>query len=170
VERARQGPFDGIQTGDFVLARLVVVAAAVGFRRALRPAIGPGWATRLLAVYGLSLVAAGILRADPADGFPLGSPARPRHRELARSRAPGRRRDRDRVHRRHLFCAGTTAANRRTVWLGNVVAGVGIWFLVGYVGIAAASGSVGANLAFTAAVIAAWAWLPPSACTSTAPC
>src|SRR5215831_2367349 len=49
------GALGWIQTGNFVLTGLMVVAAAVGFRRALRPAPGSVWAPRLLAVYGLNL-------------------------------------------------------------------------------------------------------------------
>jgi hypothetical protein len=64
-----------IQITNFVVTGACVVAAAVGLRRALGP--GSRWAPRLLTVYGLSLVAAGLFRADPALGFPPGTPDGP---------------------------------------------------------------------------------------------
>ena len=49
----------------------MTIACAIGMRRALA---GP-WGPRLVAVYGAGLMAAGLLRADPADGFGPGAPA-----------------------------------------------------------------------------------------------
>jgi hypothetical protein len=65
------GPLGWIQITAFLVAGAMIIAAAVGLRRAV-----PGrWAPRLLAVYGAGLMAAGIFRADPADGFGPGAPA-----------------------------------------------------------------------------------------------
>ena len=58
-----------IQVTNFVVTGLMVIAFAVGLRRALEPGLGTRWAPRLIAVYGASLIAAGIFRADPALGF-----------------------------------------------------------------------------------------------------
>ena len=55
----------------------MVIAFAVGLRRALTPGVGARWAPRLVAVYGAGLVAAGVFRADPALGFPVGTPDGP---------------------------------------------------------------------------------------------
>jgi hypothetical protein len=63
------GDLGWIQVTNFVLTGLMTVAAAVGLRRA---AAGR-WASALVAGYGLSLVAAGVFRADPAAGFPAGT-------------------------------------------------------------------------------------------------
>ena len=52
----------------------MTIAAAVGARRALGPGRLSAWASRLLGAYGAGLVAAGIFRADPSDGFPPGTP------------------------------------------------------------------------------------------------
>ena len=65
------GPGGWVQTANFVFTGLMVLAAAAGFGRVLgrsRPVV---W---FLAGYGLSIVAAAIFRADPADGFPPGTP------------------------------------------------------------------------------------------------
>jgi len=65
------GPLGWIQVGTFLVAGAMTIAAAVGARRAL-----PGrWAARLIGLYGAGLMAAGVFRADPADGFGPGAPA-----------------------------------------------------------------------------------------------
>ena len=63
------GPYGWLQSANFVLTGLCVLAFAVGMRRAGLPA------PRLVGVYGAALVAAGVFRADPALGFPAGTPA-----------------------------------------------------------------------------------------------
>jgi hypothetical membrane protein len=65
------GELGWIQVVNFVVTGLMVVAGAAGLRR-----VGTGvWTPRLVAGFGVSLVAAGIFRADPAEGFPVGTPA-----------------------------------------------------------------------------------------------
>jgi len=64
------GDLGWIQIMNFVVAGLATVAAAVGLRRALGRRLAP----TLIAAYGVSLVGAGIFRADPAQGFPAGTP------------------------------------------------------------------------------------------------
>ena len=70
------GPLGWIQIATVAVAGAMTIACAVGMRRALAgsPLAGP-WGPRLIAVYGAALVAAGLLRADPADGFGPGAPA-----------------------------------------------------------------------------------------------
>jgi hypothetical protein len=64
------GPLGWIQVVTFVVAGAMTIAAAVGVRRALQSR----WAPRLVGIYGAGLVAAGVLRADPADDFGPGAP------------------------------------------------------------------------------------------------
>ena len=66
-----------IQIVNFVVTGLMVMAFAVGLRRALTPGSGARWAPRLVGIYGASLIAAGVFRADPALGFPAGTPDGP---------------------------------------------------------------------------------------------
>ena len=66
-----------IQIANLIGCGLMLIAFAVGLRRALTPGAGASWAPRLFAVYGLSLVTAGMFRADPALGFPVGTPQAP---------------------------------------------------------------------------------------------
>ncbi|MDR0344627.1 MAG: DUF998 domain-containing protein [Nocardiopsaceae bacterium] len=69
------GPLGWIQVATFVLAGVMTVAAAVGARRAMAGRPGATWSPRLIGIYGAGLIAAGLLRADPADGFGPGAPA-----------------------------------------------------------------------------------------------
>jgi hypothetical protein len=68
------GDLGWIQITNFIVTGLMTVAAAVGLRRALACGRARTWAPVLIAAYGASLVAAGVFRADPAQGFPVGSP------------------------------------------------------------------------------------------------
>lgn len=68
------GPLGWIQIATFMLAGAMTVAAAVGARRAMAGCAGATWGPRLIGIYGAGLVAAGLLRADPADGFGPGAP------------------------------------------------------------------------------------------------
>jgi hypothetical protein len=66
------GPGGWVQTANFLLSGLMVVAAAVGIGRVLRPQSRiSGW---LLACFGVSMLAAAMFPADPVDGFPVGTP------------------------------------------------------------------------------------------------
>ncbi|MDN5859884.1 MAG: DUF998 domain-containing protein [Pseudonocardia sp.] len=63
-----------VQVSTFVLCGLMAITAAVGLRRALVTGPGAGWAPRLLAVFGASMIASGIFTVDPMGGFPAELP------------------------------------------------------------------------------------------------
>ena len=63
-----------IQVANLVVTGLMVIAAAVGLRRALRSGPATSWSPWLLGVFGLSMVVAGVFRVDPAGGFPADLP------------------------------------------------------------------------------------------------
>jgi len=66
------GPGGWVQTANFVLSGGMVIAAAVGFARVLRPqSRAASW---FLGAFGASMIAAAVFRADPVDGFPPGTP------------------------------------------------------------------------------------------------
>ncbi|MEP7105859.1 MAG: DUF998 domain-containing protein, partial [Chloroflexota bacterium] len=69
------GGLGWIQIANFVLTGLMVIACAIGMRRALGGGQGVTWGPALLALYGLGLVGAGIFVADPMNGFPPGTPS-----------------------------------------------------------------------------------------------
>ncbi len=71
------GSHGWIQIANFILSGLMTLAAAVGLGRALRPGRAATWAGRLVGAYGVALIGAGLLRADPALGFPVGTPDGP---------------------------------------------------------------------------------------------
>jgi len=149
------GDLGWIQVTNFVVVGLMTVAAAAGLRRA---GIGR-WTPRLVAAYGLSLVAAGVFRADPAEGFPVGTPAGPGtvswHGML------------------HLLsgtvgfscliaaCVVTARAfvhsGRRGWALYSAAAGVALF--AGFAGMASGSHGAATTLPFAAAVVLVWSWI-----------
>ncbi|MER7702866.1 DUF998 domain-containing protein [Kitasatospora sp. NPDC097605] len=65
------GELGWIQQGAFLLTGALLLAGAVGLRRALPGSI---WAPRLVGVFGASFVLDGFFAADPGAGFPVGAP------------------------------------------------------------------------------------------------
>ena len=155
------GPLGWIQIATFAVAGAMTIACAVGMRRALAgSAVAGPWGPRLIAVYGAALVAAGLLRADPADGFGPGAPAgKAAHISW---HAAG-----------HLISAsvGFTAlivacfvvaryfgreGNRGLAVYSRVS---GLAFLAAFAGVTTGSSSSAVVLPFYAGVLIAWTWL-----------
>ena len=137
----------------------MTIAAAVGARRALGPGRLSAWASRLLGAYGAGLVAAGIFRADPSDGFPPGTP--PGLGEVSWHGLV------------HFTVAGIGFAClvaacfvfgawfARTgltswAWFSRIT---GVVFAGSFVALSSGSGGATPILVFTAAVVLVWAWL-----------
>ena len=149
------GHLGWIQIANFVLSGLMMVAAAVGLRRAK----GGRWAPRLWAGYGLGLVSAGIFRADPSLGFPPGTPA-----------GPGAVTWHGMLHlvsamigfgcliASCVVLARRMSAEGRRGWAACSW-GTGVVFLAAFAGVASGGGSVATTLGFVAAVLLAWAWI-----------
>ena len=145
-----------IQIANFILTGVMTVAAAVGLRRALGPSRARTWAPPLIAAYGVSLVGAGIFRADPAQGFPVGAPDIPAitWHGMLHFVVGG-------IGFLCLIAAGFVLAGRfaaegrtRLAWFSR---GAAVLFLAAFAGIA--GGSHGpTTLAFVAAVVIVWAW------------
>ncbi|KAA1424698.1 DUF998 domain-containing protein [Mumia zhuanghuii] len=153
------GEHGWIQVANLALTGLMLVAFAVGLRRALTPGRGARWAPRLVATYGISMVAAAAFPADAAYGFPVGTPD-----------GPGQVSWHGMLH----LLAGSIgftalavacfvmarryAADGRRGWaVGSRI--VGIAFLAGFGAVAAGAGAAAANLAFTAAVVTVFGWV-----------
>lgn len=153
------GDLGWIHITNFVLTGAMIIAGAVGIRRALDTGRGHSWAPRLLGVYGAGLIGAGIFRADPAFGFPPGTPDGPGpvswHGLL------------------HFVCGGIGflaliaaclviarrfAGEGRCGW-ATFSAATGVAFLLAFAGIASASGSRFLNVAFAGAVVLAFCWI-----------
>jgi Protein of unknown function (DUF998) len=153
------GDLGWVHVANLAVTGLLTVAFAVGLRRVLRPGRGATWVPRLIGVYGLSLVAAGLFRADPAMGFPPGTPE-----GAAEVTWHGV------LHFALggvgfvclvvacLLVAGRFAAEGRRGWASYSRA-TGVLFLAGFVAVGAGAGAAWSNLAFTAAVVLAWSWV-----------
>lgn len=68
------GDLGWVQVANFVVAGALAFAFAVGLSRVLRGGRGGTWGPRLMGVFGLGLIAGGVFTADPALGFPPGTP------------------------------------------------------------------------------------------------
>lgn len=68
------GDLGWVQTLTFLGTGIAVTSAALGLRLALREITGGPWVSRLVLVYGVSLLAAAAFPADPTLGFPVGTP------------------------------------------------------------------------------------------------
>ena len=68
------GDLGWIQIANFVVAGFLVVAGAVGIKRAIRSGRATTWGPLLLGIYGLGWIGAGAFVADPMNGFPPGTP------------------------------------------------------------------------------------------------
>lgn len=142
------------------LTGLMVIAAGVGFVRYLRGRRAPVAAGWFLAVYGAGLVGAGVFSADPANGFPVGTPEGPNPTPSASGL----------LHLAFagvgflglviccLLCARRFRREGAGGWAAFSVT-TGVLFLAAFAGIAAGGGSSVVVLAFTAAIVLAWAWL-----------
>ncbi len=146
-----------------VVTGLMTLAAAAGMRRALAGHPGGTWGPRLAGAYGIGLVAAGALVADPANGFPAGSAGNPAGQPGHLSwHGTG-----------HLIAAGAGflclvaacfvlarwfARQRRPGWAAYSRV-TGVVFLAGFAAAASGSGSPVTVLALWIAVVAGWAWL-----------
>ena len=154
------GPLGWIQIAAFLVSGLATIAFAVGARRALAGRAGGTWGPRLIGIYGAGLMAAGMLRADPADGFGPGAPAgRAVHISW---HAAG-----------HLVSASigflaliaaclvfaryfSSQWQRGLAWYSRIT---GLIFLAGFAGVASGSSSIAVVLPFYAAVLAAFTWM-----------
>ena len=63
-----------VQIANFIVAGVLMLAFAVGARRSLGDGPGRIWAPVLFGLYGIGLVLGGAFTADPAMGFPVGTP------------------------------------------------------------------------------------------------
>jgi hypothetical protein len=147
-----------IQTTNFVVAGLLTLAAATGLRRTLSGR-GSRWAPRLVGAYGVGLLLAALFPADPAAGFPAGTPAD--YAEIS-ARGMGH------------FVAGTVGftgliagclvmaahyrSTGRTAWARYSTL-TGILFFGAFAGLSAGAGSRPTIVAFGVAVVLGWTWI-----------
>ena len=153
------GPLGWIQTANFLVTGLLVVAGALGLRRTVQRRASGTALPLQLGLYGLGLIGAGLFRADPAFGFPPGTPATAHalsgHGLL------------------HIICGGLgflaliaacLVTARRCAATGHrgwalCSAATGLVFCAAFAGIATGSDQRAIVLAFYGAVVLAWTWL-----------
>jgi hypothetical protein len=153
------GDLGWIQIATFLVTGAMTIAAAVGVRRAIGPGRLSVWASGLLGAYGAGLVAAGVLRADPSDGFPPGTPpgmGAVSWHGLAHFAVAG-------IGFACLvaacFVLGAWFARNGLAywtWFSRVT---GVVFAGSFMALSSGSGGATTILAFTAAVVLVWAWL-----------
>ncbi|KAA9375919.1 DUF998 domain-containing protein [Microbispora cellulosiformans] len=153
------GDLGWIQTANFVLTGLATIAAAVGLRHALTPGRGARWAPILVGVFGASMIGAAIFPADPAMGFPAGTPEGPGAVTLSGTLHMA-------VGGVGFLCMATACyvvASRqaREGRSGGALHSrvTGTLFLGSFAGIAAGGGAAWTNLMFVAGIVAVWTWL-----------
>jgi Protein of unknown function (DUF998) len=153
------GDLGWIQITNLVLSGLLVGAFAVGMRRTLSAGPGRMWGPILLGIYGVGLIGAGFFTADPAFGFPPGTPADAHtiswHGLL------------------HIVTAGIGflgliaacfvlarrfASRGHRGWAAYSLA-TGVIFFVAFVGVATGSGQSWSVVGFWIGVVFAWAWI-----------
>jgi len=153
-----------IHIAMLITTGLLTIAGALGMRRVLRGERGGSWGPALIGLYGLGLVGAGIFVADPALGFPPGTP--PDAATIS-------------WHGLMHFVSGGIGflgliaacfvfarrfvAHKQLGWAVYSIA-TGVLFFAAFFGIAAGSQQGGAtltvvNLAFSVAVVLGWAWV-----------
>ncbi|WP_205875586.1 DUF998 domain-containing protein [Mycobacterium camsae] len=154
------GDLGWIQVATFLVTGAMTIAAAVGVRRALGSGRRSQWAGGLLGGYGLALMVAAIFPADPSDGFPPGTPpgiGQPSWHGMAHFAVAS-------VGFACLvagcFVLGgwftRTPGGSGWAWFSRFT---GAAFAGSFVALASGSGGTASILAFTAAVVLAWAWL-----------
>ena len=61
------------QTANFIVVGLLMLAFAVGLRRALRSLGGAIWGPLLVGIWAIGLLGAGVFVTDPVSGYPPGT-------------------------------------------------------------------------------------------------
>lgn len=68
------GDLGFIQIANFVITGTLFIAFAVGLKRIVTDGIGRKWLSRLFTMVGIAFILGGVFVADPAFGFPPGTP------------------------------------------------------------------------------------------------
>jgi hypothetical protein len=150
------GDLGWVQVSNFLATAALLVAGAAGLFLAERGR-GLRASAVLILIYGLSLVGAGLFKADPGAGFPPGTPDVSISSQGLMHFAFGG------LGFLGLIVAAVTRAvcyfrigDRRWGWFSAVT---GIVFLAAFVGIASGAGNAVTVLGFYGAVVLSFVWL-----------
>lgn len=160
VSLLSNGDLGWVQILNFGITGCLVIAAAIGLRAMVTEGRGAIAGPILLGVYGIGLIASGIFVADPADGFPPGTPTGDPETVtfagIMHFMAGG------------IGFAGLIAAcivffrrfvakrMQRFAWFSLIT---GLFFLVSFGLTAAIPGEAVSNIMLTAAATVSWIWL-----------
>jgi hypothetical protein len=152
------GDLGWIQMANLAVTGLLVITFATGLRDALGSGRGCRWTPRLLTLFGLGMFVAAFFRADPALGFPSGTPD---DYQVMSWHGVG-----------HMLSASTgfvgaiaacfilarrfSADGERRWALASRL--VGAFFVVSFAGLASTGSAVGI-IAFTLGVVAIFGWI-----------
>jgi hypothetical protein len=150
------GDLGWIQVTNLVVTGVLVMVFALGLRRVLSEGRASRWVPSLIAVYGVSLVAAGIFRADSVAGFPVGTPATTTISWHGMVHLMAGALGFVCLTAACLLLARRLAPTSRAsaTW----TAGAGTVFLGAFVGIASGAGSRITIVIFVVAVLIMWTW------------
>lgn len=153
------GDLGWVQIGTFVVTGLMSLAAAMGMRRALSSGRGRIWGPRLVGLWGVGLLGAALFRADPMDGFPVGTPAG----ATAISWHGGLHMVAGMVGFFALIAACVVFARRfaatgQRAWVAYS-AGTGVAFFAAVATMGSRPGTSAAAIALWVGVVLAWVWL-----------
>lgn len=146
-----------IQVTNFLVSGVLLIAGAIGLSRTLEPGRGSVWGPRLLGVFGVSLLFAAVFKADPGNGFPVGTGQATISTAGVLHMAAGS------VGFLSLIVATFVFASRfsREGHRGWAVysRATGIAFFASFAGISSGNANAVVMLAFWAAVLLAWGWV-----------
>jgi len=153
------GDLGWIHMADLIVTGLLVVGAAVGMRAVLAAGRGRTWGPLLVGVFGLGMVGGGFFTADPALGFPPGTPA-----DASTITWHGLLHLVSAAIGFLALIAGCLVLARRFAGLGERAwaaysAATGVLFLVAFASAVAASGAGWSVLTLWIGVILAFAWV-----------
>jgi len=163
-ERRNEGEGGWIHIAMLVTTGLLTIAGALGMRRVLRGERGGTWGPVLIGLYGLGLIGGGVFVANPALGFPPGTPpdtfAISWHGIM--HFVSGGIGFLGLIAACFVFARHLAARNQRGWAISSIATGV--LFFAAFFGIATGSQQGGAtlrvvNLAFSVAVVLGWAWV-----------
>lgn len=148
-----------IQIANFVLSGLLVLAFTFGMRRVFQGGHGETWGPLLVGIYGLGLIGAGVFTADPAFGFPPGTPANANTiswHGLLHFITAG-------IGFLALIAASLVVARRFALrgqreWAIYSITS-GLLFFAAFVGVATGSGQSWSVIGFWIGVICIWIWI-----------
>ena len=148
-----------IHITNLVVTGLLVIAGAVGMRQVLFDGRGKSWGPVLVGVYGLGLIGSGFFVADPAFGFPPGTPADANSvsGQGLMHFISGGVRFLSPIAACFVFARRFATFGQRGWAVFSIVTGV--VFLIGFAGIASGSGNGWTIPGFWIGVVLAWAWV-----------